>query len=241
MSILLLTSFNAFAQNGCLYLATEAGISFSKTAHINPSRVGWNRSPNGYDSKLQESEVLGAGLGFRFCPLLSAELMVDRRNSFKYKKYQIAGTASAVNRTRFFNLTNTTIMANLFGYGSGISDCLIYQANNFVFEPFVNVGLGASYNTLDNFHSISDNGTAFSVESPFTRTSLAYQLGIGLQVSSCDFLALALGYRYLDAGKFSSNNYLYNLFAGATNQSVASWVARLKANELYLKLIFFIN
>lgn len=240
--ILNFLSLKAYAENPCLYLLTEAGISLSQKAHINAPIPPWDPSPDGYNGRLRNSEILGAGLGLQFFPGFGAELLVDRRNSFRYIKTQ-SSDAALGNKVRYFNFSNTTVMANLIVQGSYFSDCLCYQMNNFPVQPFLNAGLGVSYNTVDNFHSIQLNqSNEFSRMTSFTKRSFAYLLGAGLQFS-CDPFEVALGYRYLDGGKFRSNDYISDLGIGSPLNNFGSatspWRGKFRTHELYLKLLFF--
>lgn len=230
---------HAFAsEERCLYLLLEGGASFSQKAKFYPP-LPWDPTPQGYSNKLRNSEVLGAGIGYQFCPLLATELKYNYRNSFKYKKFQSADTPFG-DKIRFFNLKNTTAMADFLFYARGFTDCLSYVSEHFRMDPYVNVGMGLSYNRIENFHSVQvATGTVFSMMSPNTKTSFAYQLGLGLEVSTCDLLSVAFGYRFLDAGKFRSNSYIIDNPPSLTSGIVApEWKARFRTNEIFVKLIF---
>jgi opacity protein-like surface antigen len=239
-----------WSRTGNIYIALSAGGSYSLETSINASPIFWDPSPEGYNSDLGNSEVLGASIGYVINPLFRFELGADHRDSFKYKKYQSTPTSTSWGpRNRYFDLSNTTVMGTLFLDGSGVSDRFFYQGKGFIIDPFFGVGLGAAFNTLDNLHSVSLKkdmaGRAFSLmESAYTSKAFAYQLNAGVTIKTTRKIAIGLGYRYLDAGHFESNNYLVDnpdnigMTSGVT---VPTWGGSLKTNEFYVTIKYAIN
>lgn len=223
---------------GSAYINLEGGISYSQEIHFTPGPP-WDPSPEGYDADLGHSEVLGAGLGYIINPALRAEITVDHRNSFDYEKFQTS-PATLGSKTRNFDLKSTTVMANLFIDGSGIGSGLAFRSCYFMVDPFINAGIGSAFNTVDNFHS-TQTGTnkVFSLVPANTQTSFAYQVGAGFTIKTCSHLALGVGYRYVDAGNFSSNTYFLDNpdNPGVTSGAASSaWKPKLKTNEVYASL-----
>ena len=76
-----------------------------------------------------------------------------------------------------------------------------------------------------------------------TTRSFAYQFSVGFDVKTSRKLALGVGYRYLNAGHFSSNNYIVDnpdnisLTSGVT---VPAWTGILRTNEVYVTLKYAI-
>lgn len=242
LGLILLTPSSYAAERDYLYLTLEGGVSLPVKLRFSPGPP-WDPSVSGYNNRMSNSEVLGVGLGYHFCPWLSAEVMLDHRNSFKYNKFQISPAALG-DKSRIFNIRNTTVMANFIAHGRGISECLVYENANYCIDPFVNVGLGVAYNTVDNFHSVSSaGGSVFSMMTPYTKTNFAYQCGLGLQMTFCDNMSICFGYRYLATGRFRSNDYLIDNsdVPGATGGVQApAWTGRFDTNELYCKFVFAI-
>lgn len=230
-----------------VYLGLTAGGSFSTSASIYVSPVFWDPSPEGYNNNLGESEVLGAAIGYVMSPLFRVELGTDHRNSFEYSKYLSTPTSSVWGpRNRYFNLSNTTVMATLFANGSGISERLNYQGNGFIIDPFVGAGLGAAFNTVDNMHSNQVVGNkSFSIMTAgYTTREFAYQFSVGFEVKTDKKLAFGVGYRYLNAGHFQSNNYIADNpdNVGVTSGVVVPpWSGIFATNEVYATLKYAIG
>lgn len=231
-------SFASIAKPGSIYFNLEAGLSSSNQAQINvtTSPSGWDFTPDGYNSNLGNSEILGLGIGYVINPLLRTELNIDRRGSFQYQKFQTS-TGQFGNKTRYFDLTNTTIMANLFLEGSGLPHDLSYHSTHFTLDPFVGAGVGVAFNTVSNFYTIPVGSSAkVSTMNSHTQTSFAYQLGAGVNLITQKSLSFGIGYRYLDAGNFSSDNYLTDL-----QLTAIPWTGKLRTNEIYAVLRYAIT
>lgn len=77
-----------------------------------------------------------------------------------------------------------------------------------------------------------------------TNVSFGYEAGAGLNLHIHDSVLVRLGYRYMNAGNFKSNNYLldnpgnFGTPSGITN---SRWVGTLSANEVYLDAGFVFN
>jgi opacity protein-like surface antigen len=222
-----------------LYINVETGQSYSLPAGLDVDIAsGWDPSPQGYNSSLHNSALYGTGIGYIVNPLVRVELDVDHRGSFEYQKLQTSGAALG-GKTRYFDLSNTTIMANLYLDGGGLSNDLIYRSNSFAIEPFVNAGIGVAFNTVSDFHSVQTNSSSvFSMMSDKTSNALAYQLGAGFMFETAHQVDIGLGYRYLDAGRFSTNNYLLDNpdTGGSGGLAVTPWKGNLKTNEVYANL-----
>lgn len=239
-----------WSKPGSIYIALSAGGSYSLETSINASPIFWDPSPEGYNSDLGHSEVLGASIGYVFNPLFRFELGADHRDSFQYKKYQSTPTSTTWGpRNRYFDLSNTTVMGTLFVDGSGVSERFFYQGKGFMLDPFFGVGLGAAFNTLDNLHSVSLKkniaGRSFSLmDSAYTNKAFAYQLNAGINIKTTRKIAVGLGYRYLDAGRFESNNYIVDNpdnIGTTSGVTVPTWTGSLKTNEFYVTLKYAIN
>lgn len=237
----ILSSFELLAlpcTDSCPYLLVEGGGSYPLKTHFNPPPP-WDPSPEGYSKKLRKSEMLGGGIGFELCSFLAAELKIDHRNSFKYKKFQ-SSTQLQGNKIRSFELKNTTVMADFLFYGSGILDSCLKRCDSFTIDPYVNIGLGLAYNSIDNFRSLQiTTGKVFSMMLPYTKKSFAYQLGIGFDVCLCDMFSIGLGYRFLETTKLRSNRFIIdNPDSPLVTSGIVApvWKGKFKTNEFFLRL-----
>jgi opacity protein-like surface antigen len=239
---------NLWSESRKMYIALTAGGSYSTEASISASPVFWDPTPEGYNNNIGQSELLGASIGYVITPLYRVEIGVDHRNSFEYEKYQSTPTSTTWGpRTRYFSMSNTTIMATAFINGSGISHRAFYQGTGFMIDPFFGAGLGSAFNTVDNLHSIQTQQTAraFSLmPAAYTSRSLAYQFSVGFDVKTNNKLALGISYRYLNAGNFISNHYIVdnsNNIGVTSGVAVPPWSGTLRANELVVTLKYAIG
>lgn len=224
-------------QDNTFYGKFEGGISFSSKAGIHAPFTFWDPTPSGYNSRLCCSEVFGLGFGFMFNPWMSAELMVDHRNSFKYRKMQRFDTGDI---TRVFNFQNTTLLGNLIFYGGEMFDNLMISQEPFSIQPIVGLGVGASFNTIRNFHS-KDNATdeKFSEMRSHTQVSLAVQPMVGLEgtvnlniTPTINELFVGTGVRFLDGGRIKTNNKLIDNPDNFV--MVDPWTGKFRTTELFV-------
>ncbi len=223
------------------YIGVQGGASFSMDADMDvpvgsDTDTQWDPSPEGYNNNLGASELLGATLGYRITPLVSAEIEVTHRNSFQYEKNQ---SLAATPKTRHFDLQNTNVMANAVLHGSGMSKSLSYQNNTIALEPFIFGGIGAAFNTVSNFYSSHPDGSVSAMEADNTEVSFGAQAGAGVSMRVKQTFAVGLGYRYMYGGNFSSNNYIWD-FDPDEAVLVAPWKGTLQANEVYLSLSYML-
>jgi len=123
--------------------------------------------------------------------------------------------------------------------GQGLSDHLSWRTGEHgSIQPFVGAGIGVSYNTVSNFHTVltaNEEITAKMLDK--TQASLAYQFNAGLEWT-CQRLSIDLGYRYFNGGDFRSNNYIDRV-SGTTGLTLAPitvppWTSSLATNELFV-------
>jgi opacity protein-like surface antigen len=235
---------NKCTNAGDIFLSLEAGASFSTEASMqvttgNPETL-WDSTPQGYNSDLGNSAVWGGGIGYQINKLLAVEIEAAHRDSFEYKKFQTSPGTPLGNKTRYFDLKNTTVMTNLFLNGSGLKGPFSYTNKYYVVDPFVTGGIGWAYNTVDNFHTIeASNHARVSMEKSNSRSAFAYQLGAGINVRTNKNFSVGVGYRFLDAGSFSSNTYIE---AEGTTPAldIPAWKGDLRTNEVYLNLNYYL-
>lgn len=233
------------------FLLAGSGASFANNAHISTNQSNWSGSPNGYNSTLGNTPLYSAGVGYVVNDLLNFDFSYTFRGLYQYEKFQTPGATSSVDpnpldsaRTRYFNLSSNSLLFNATLDGKGLSDRLFYPLGHGFIQPFVGGGLGVSYNTLDNFHTLL-NPANYSTSTMLgnTRVSLAYQFNAGLEWQY-ERIALDLGYRYFNAGNYSSNNYLVTNMntsgTPVTTTGIAAWSGVLSANEVWVtaKILF---
>lgn len=240
------------------FLKAGVGGSFSRDASICVDSRQWNQASQGYSASVHKSELYTVAAGYMFNKLISAEGEVTVRPSFRYEKFQTPVAASSFSfvglapRTRFFRLSNTAIMANLYVKGAGVAHGIACKFNDgdWVLQPVVGAGMGISYNTLYDFYTvlcdeaniINLNGLitrrVASVELPYTRRSFSGQVMLGVELAHEHF-STYIGYRYFNGGLFESNKYLTsrNASTDATHAGTsAPWRGKLRTHEFVVNV-----
>ncbi|STX50183.1 Opacity protein and related surface antigens [Legionella busanensis] len=226
------------------FLEFGSGVSWSNTSNIVTDPNHWNPSPDGYDSSLGTVPIYTAGIGYMINPLVSVDISYSFRGIYTYRKHQRFQSSNNPNpfgdRTRYFDLNSNSIMFNGTLYGQEWSDILAYEIGNFgLIQPVIGGGIGVSYNTISNFHTVLDtNSGVTSVMQDKTRASFAWQLNAGLEFKKNRF-SFDIGYRYFNAGTFVSNDNLITRLSASTGapimtETIPNWSGSLSANELYL-------
>lgn len=250
---------NAFAQGCCngwvpcynnqVFVLLGSGASASRDARLSVDTPPWDAANEGYGGNLSHSVLYTAGLGYVFCPLVSSDIEVTYRPSFTYNKFQTA-VAGASNpgvlgaKTREFDLSDTSIMGNVFlnGEGANLFACLNRCT---ILQPFIGGGIGVAYNHLSNFHSVLEETSSLgpgssnvaSIMNANTNTAFAWQLMAGAELLNRHKWGIDVGYRYFDGGRFKSNNYLVDVPGGSTTPvTITPWSGRLTANEVFANL-----
>ncbi len=234
-----------------LFLTVGFGYSWSEDANVKANPSFWDPAKQGYNSDLDSSEVYSAGLGMRVSPLLALAVDVSRRPSFKYEKFQSPAGPQPVGfigeKTRFFDLTNTSVMFNVMLFGRGIyHQLLLSLGHHITVEPVIGGGIGVAYNTVENFHSVTATQTGGfnnvnSIGDDRTITSFAWQLMAGLHVAIGQRASVDLGYRYFDGGDFEGPNYVHSV-SGVTSSglSVPPWKGNLCSNEAFINFNYLV-
>lgn len=214
------------------YLKFSSGGSFSLNSSIYANPTYWDASPQGYGGTLGNSALYGVAAGSYFAPDVSGDIEFLYRPLFHYTKYQTSTAVNTIffngNKNRYFNFQSNSLMGNIYLHGGRFFE----ELKNFGLEPFVGGGCGVAFNSVNNFHSqrFSD-GMYRGILQDHLRTSFAFQFSAGLQVLKISDYELAAGYRYYNATKYSSNNFIIN-----TTDYATPWQGVFQANEFFINL-----
>lgn len=182
-----------------LYLKAETGYSFStRTGFSVGNGIGWLNPGDDFSHDIGNSWLWGLGVGYRFTPLLRADISYDKRNNFEYDK-----TFVTSDRHREFDITDQTLMANLYLDANGIN-CVNFGR----FDPYIGAGIGVARNAGTDFTS-SMPSTGAILGSPSNTISayddsinhFAWQFTLGSAISLAKNWDADIGYRYVDIGK----------------------------------------
>lgn len=225
------------------FIAVGSGISFANSASPYIENSLWSDAIEGYDASLGNVPLYTAALGYIISNALNIDVSYTFRGFYTYKKPQTSPPSvnnQLSSRTRYFDLSSNALLFDVTLDGA-VYPALKYSAWNHGFiQPFIGAGLGVSYNTVSNFHTIlAGSNVVTSTALSKTTASLAYQFNAGLEWVYERF-SFDIGYRYFNAGSYESNNYLLTNYTGPTQtSSVASpkttvpWKDTLSANEIF--------
>ncbi|STX49158.1 Uncharacterised protein [Legionella hackeliae] len=217
------------------YIELGSGVSFSSRAGISADTSFWDASPQGYNADLGNAPLFTAGLGYRVNNWFSFDITATNRSLYSYKKFQASTATSTINfqgnKTRFFDLSSNAVMLNSTLYGRALADhLLMHVTSNSTLEPILGAGIGTSYNTVSDFHSVlANSNTVASIMQDNSRYAFAYQLMAGMEWQY-KRLSVDVGYQYFDGGRFETNNYV---FASSTPLIAPPWTGHLKTNEIF--------
>jgi opacity protein-like surface antigen len=226
--------------------ANNAKITYNKTA---PDIFSWTNALNGFNSGLGTVPLYMAGIGYTVSPLLKLDASYTFRGIYKYNHHVISDSTGSpyplLNNNKYFDLNSNSLMfsGTLFAKGlanSSFGNMLVHDMFGCgTVQPFVGGGVGVSYNTLSNFHKINDNSLiATSIMNDTTVASFAWQLNAGLNWQITERLGFDIGYRYFNAGRFNSNDYITSRISSSNNNPLYTvyktpWIGTLSANELF--------
>ncbi len=222
--IALAASAGAHAQTG-FYVTGSAGFAKPRDAGIkNDPDSGdalLNRGASLND--LDRSPVWTLGVGYRFSPLLRADLTVGVRNGLNLSDGE--GNTNSAASTAGRNDVTAKIRSRaafLTGYLDGGS---FMPAGWTAFNPYVGIGIGRAMNDLSDLR-VRNESRANGVPADTTNrtpsgkgTGIAWQLAAGVGIAVTSNLTFDVGYRYVDLGaiKVDRGRYDYPTFTPAVD------------------------
>jgi len=205
---LLLPSTAAFAQQKLsgLYVRGDLGGAFGAGTTFkdsNPTAANCVLCTTTLPTSPGSSFLFGGGVGYRFTPVLRADVTLDYMPQFNAHGTNSTGSASVTFNT-FVGLVNgyvdlNGLMPNAFGS----------------FQPYLTAGVGFSRNSMG-----TAAGRAFGVsgtQSGATNTDLAWSIGAGVAYPINQNLTFDVGYKYLDLGELRTGST--NTAGGVTTTS----------------------
>ncbi len=216
-----------------LYVLGEVGASFSNNENfgVPVNSPDWSRPQDDLSSRIGNSPLLGAGIGYRFNPLFSADLTYTQRYDFNYDR-----TFIAADRIRKFDLDDKAVLANVYLHANGIKNHDFGR-----FDPYIGAGAGIAWNHASDFSSTvisngdiaSKTGTAFYTN----ESGFAWQLTAGTGFALSTHCMIDVGYRYLNMGK-AQTGVKYDPTATTTRALDPLSANNLSTQEVYLDLSY---
>lgn len=239
-------------ENSCrqeFYIRAEVGPSFGMCADIAANPTFWDSATEGYNAKLGTAAMVGAEAGVNFYDWLSAGVRANYRSKFSYCKKQtpIGNTTPGFlgDKIRFFNVDNSSFMFNVL-FNRTSESCYAVDICNAHIAPYAGLGLGFARTTVYNFHSLQAASIAVgnfvtkgvaSLMAPYAQHTFAFDAQLGVNITCLNNVSFAFAYRYFDAGKFKSNNYIVDVLPDFGRPVAApAWCGKLRAQEFVVQL-----
>jgi hypothetical protein len=230
---------------GSAFVSIGGGYAWSFKTSIKTGPF-WDPSPQGYRDDLNGSEFYFLGLGYHFPCCISASFELDYHPSFRYERFQTSTATQTLSflgdKTRYFRVSNTAFFFNLFLNKN--ADCWCWNPCGCLqMAPFIGAGVGVSYNTVHDFHSVVPVEPSVpadlvrSIMVPYRTVDVAGQALIGITTKfGCNF-SLDIGYRWFYGGEFRSNDYTVDSNNVDTTPDITQpWIGKLMANEIFVSL-----
>lgn len=208
------------------YVRLEAGAAFHQGvsfADTDPAAANCDLCSAQFPSKIGNSFVAGAALGYHVGPYFRTDVSIDYTGSSKISGYSTAAIPS-------------TGSANVDGVVGLINGYIDFPTVIFgPVQPYVDAGIGLAWNHLG---TTSGNSGAVG---PFTlagssRTNFAWAIGAGAGYPLTPNLTLDLSYRFLDLGQLRTDSSLS--FAGMTVPVTPSKTGDVNAHQVTIGLRF---
>jgi opacity protein-like surface antigen len=181
---------------GGWYLRGDIGYKFYADPDVtfNDSAVGVDFD----DEELDDTGLIGAGIGYQFNPWFRADVTVDYEwpSDFEGTTFCPApcgGAGGAVTNVETGEFSAITTLANVY----------VDLGNYYGFSPYVGAGAGVSYLMMDDIVTTSPAGSLDVGDAD--DWSFAWALMAGLAYHFTPQLALDVGYRYLNLGEVETD------------------------------------
>lgn len=212
------------------YWRVDTGYSWSRDADIRDKNFALDGvicgdpacTVGGKLDDVDNSWILGAGVGYRFNPNVRGDVTLGYRGG-----YNINGTDLGVPPTTFSgDVSSTALMLN--GY---------YDFQPLTWgTPYIGAGIGWARNKVD---SITGTILGFSATVPGgTKTDFAWALMAGVSFRLNPTVTLEVGYRYIDLGKIETDFGPVTTVPAFPGLTYSGASGKLKAHELTVGLRF---
>ncbi len=192
------------------YVRFDAGISFARDPVL--------RIPSGpIPSDLGKSPILGGGIGYSFVPGIRTDFTVTYRSGFE----QISGFPQMPTGNAEFDSVAglASLYLNLFQIATA--------------APYAGFGVGASRNQLSEVRITNPDGSLLGTIGGKNQTNFAWQVCAGISANLSNRWLLDIGYRYLSAGEYTSQDLLF--FPDGSSIAVRN-IGKFRSNEVQLSL-----
>lgn len=231
---------------GKRYIKLSSGATFPLKPNICARAPTWDPAVQGYESDLGTVLNLGTALGYEVGKWGALEASLNYRGPFDYNKFQTVPASAKSDlgaKTRHFKMETLTTMGSVFLYGR---EYLNWNWNGADIYPVLGAGFGSSRIVIWDFRSTglppaipNDPLLSFSSDNAYSvRWRFAYQISAGVEYRYCDQWALAVSYRWFDAGRFEGPQYFRDVSGTSFDVGRDTWKMNLRANEIVVDFKF---
>lgn len=168
-----------------IYFRADAGLTSPTKNHVSIDSTRVQKK----DLDLKKAMLLGAGLGYRFDEHFRADVTLSFIPGSKFSARQEAGLKSEFGKVR-----TIATMANVYYDITTIG----------AFTPYVTAGAGVAQNKIAKTTLTNTNDNSVETYGSKSKWNAAWQVGAGSAMYLGQGFSLDAGYRYMDAGKFTS-------------------------------------
>ncbi len=189
---------------GGWYLRADVGVGINTISGLRSSFApGFLVDNPLFDpsSKLSDSMIIGAGVGYQFNSWLRADITGEYRTHADYRAIQSYGPTFCPTLTgRCFDVYNGKVGAAVF-MANGYADLGTWYG----ITPYIGAGVGLAHVRFANLTDIGvQPGGGFGFAQNGSQTNFAWALMAGLGYNVTNNLKLEFGYRYLNMGRVTS-------------------------------------
>ncbi|MFM2477357.1 outer membrane protein [Celerinatantimonas sp. MCCC 1A17872] len=161
---------------------------------------------DGLDFKHSDSYELAVGYRYPQLSWLTTELALNYNSKLKLTGSSITSGTVTYDEASKLNIKSTTLMLS-----GQIDMASLFGQDDWMFHPYVGLGIGVSRNKLNNFKLYSSDGSSsVTLNNGDTRTDFAWQTKLGVTYAATDHIVLDLSYAYNDYGKVKSKTTDYS-------------------------------
>jgi len=192
------------------YVRFDAGFSSARDSEV-------QISSGSLPADLGTSAIFGGGIGYSFVPGIRTDFTLTYRSGFE----QVSGFPQM-----------PTGNAEFKSIASLVSLYLNLVPSERL-SPYAGFGIGIARNRLGDVGITNPDGSLFGTIGGKTQTNFAWQVCAGVSANLGDRWLLDLGYHYLSAGEYSSQDLL---LSSDGSSSFGKDVGKFRANELLVSL-----
>lgn len=230
--IFLSASTSAATMPTGFYAKLGIGQSYGKNDDFNIAATS-SSTLNAKDSlDFKHSDSYQLAIGYRYPELswLTTELSLNYNAKLKAQ-----GDTFIINGTSYSEQSHQHIKSTTLMLSGQIDLASYFNQDDWLFHPYVGLGVGVSRNKLSDLSANEDNVSAgvVSLDNADTHTDFAWQTKLGVTYAATKHIVLDLSYAYNDYGKVKAKSTT----SGSTTYS--SYEMNYRTQQIMLGMRYF--